>query len=269
MKAEISNLVKLQARDDEIRTLESRLAAIPKEVEALEREIATEKNDVKAAEDALAESQKRQRAAEGELSTAEEKASKYQNQLMSVKSNEEYTAMQKQIEATKNETGDVETKILQGLDTLEELEQERAAREQELKEGQKKVSGMEKELDDEKVKLEAELAERQEARVELLSVIPEDLFEEYQKNRGNTGRRRHGGGRGGALSGVAWCGYARKRSTSSSSGTSTTAVAALASSTTWKKRRPLRLDRDHSHQASHTLPLFPIRIKPLVRAGGA
>ena len=181
MKAEISNLVKLQARDDEIRTLESRLAAIPKEVEALEREIATEKNDVKAAEDALAESQKRQRAAEGELSTAEEKASKYQNQLMSVKSNEEYTAMQKQIEATKNETGDVETKILQGLDTLEELEQERAAREQELKEGQKKVSGMEKELDDEKVKLEAELAERQEARVELLSVIPEDLFEEYQK----------------------------------------------------------------------------------------
>ncbi len=181
MKAEISNLVKLQARDDEIRTLELRLAEIPKEVEALEREIATEKNDLKAAEVVLAEDRKRQRADEGELSTAEEKASKYQNQLMSVKSNEEYKAMQKQIEVTKNEIGDIETKIIQGLDTLEELEQERAAREQELKEGQKKVSGMEKELDDEKVKLEAELAERQEARVELLSVIPGDLFEEYQQ----------------------------------------------------------------------------------------
>ena len=181
MKAEISNLVELQARDDEIRTLESRLAEIPKEVEALEREIATEKNDLKAAEDALAEAQKRQRAAEGELSTAEEMARKYQNQLMSVKSNEEYKAMQKQIEVTKNEIGDVETKILQGLDTLEELEQERAARERELKEGQRKVSGMEKELEHETVKLEAELAERQKSRVELLSVIPGALFEEYQR----------------------------------------------------------------------------------------
>ena len=181
MKAEISNLVKLQARDDQIRALETRLAEIPKEVEELEREIATEKKNLKAAEDALAESQKQQRAAEGELSTAEEKASKYQEQLMSVKSNEEYKAMQKQIEVTKNEIGDLETKILQGLDTLEELEDQRGERERELKEGQIKVSGMEKELDAEKAKLEAELAERQKARKELLSTIPEDLFEEYQQ----------------------------------------------------------------------------------------
>lgn len=181
MKAEISNLVKLQVRDDQIRALETRLAEIPKEVEELEREIATEKKTLKAAEDGLAESQKQQRAAEGELSAAEEKASKYETQLMSVKSNEEYKAMQKQIEVTKNEIGDVETKILQGLDTLEELEAQRVERERELREGQIKVSGMEKELDAEKAKLEAELAERQQAREELLPLIPEDLFEEYQR----------------------------------------------------------------------------------------
>ena len=181
MKAEISNLVKLQVRDDQIRALETRLAEIPKEVEELQREIATEKKNLKAAEDALAESQKQQRAAEGELSAAEEKASKYETQLMSVKSNEEYKAMQKQIEVTKNEIGDVETKILQGLDTLEELEAQRSERERELKQGQIKVSGMEKELDAENAKLEAELAERQQAREELLPLIPEDLFEEYQR----------------------------------------------------------------------------------------
>ena len=181
MKSEISNLVKLQARDDEIRTLESRLAEIPKEVEALEKEIATERNNLKAAEHALAEGQKQQRAAEGELAAAEEKARKYQDQLMNVKSNEEYKAMQKQIESTKSEIGDVETKILQGLDKLEEFEATRAERERELKEGQTKVSGMEKELDAEKAKLEAELAERQKAREEILSVVPKDLFEEYQK----------------------------------------------------------------------------------------
>ncbi len=181
MKAEISNLVKLQGRDDEIRTLEIRLAEIPKEVEELEREIATEKKNLKDAEDAHTEAQKSQRAAEGELAAKEEQRSKYETQLMSVKSNEEYKAMQKQIEVVKREIGDVETKILQGLDTLEELESKRAERERELKEGQIKVSGMEKELDVEKAKFEAELAERQASRKELLSLIPEDLLAEYQK----------------------------------------------------------------------------------------
>lgn len=181
MKAEISNLVKLQARDDEIRALETRLAAIPKEVEELEREIAMEKKNLKDAEDALAEGQKNQRAAEGELAATEEKASKYQDQLMNVKSNEEYTAMQKQIEVTKKEIGDVETKILQGLDKIEELASARAERAKELEAGQKKVSGMEKELDAEKAKLEAELATRQSARKELLTLIPEDLLDEYER----------------------------------------------------------------------------------------
>lgn len=181
MKAEISNLVKLQARDDEIRVLESRLAEIPKEVAELEREIATEKKNLKAADDALAEGQKSQRAAEGQLAAKEEQRSKYETQLMSVKSNEEYTAMQKQIDVTKKEIGDVETKILQGLDTLEELESQRVERERELKQGQIKVGGMEKELDAEKAKLEGELAERKKSREELISLIPEELVAEYQK----------------------------------------------------------------------------------------
>ena len=181
MKEDISNLVKLQARDDEIRVLESRLAEIPREVEALEKEIATEKKNLKSAEDELAEAQKLQRAAESDLSANEEKLSKYQDQLMSVKTNDEYKAMERQIEVTKGEIGDVETRILQGLDALEELEAKKAERERELKEGQTKVSGMEKELDDEKQKLDAELHARQQARAELLSLIPGDLIGEYEK----------------------------------------------------------------------------------------
>ena len=187
MKVEITNLMKLQKIDDVIRALESRLAEIPKEVETLEKEIATEKENLKAAEDGLAEAQKGQRAAEGELSSAEEKFGKYQVQLMSVKSNDEYKAMQRQIEVTKGAISDVETKILEGLDAIEELEGKRATREQELEEGQKKVTGMEKELDAEKAKLEAELATESNGREVVLGIIPERLLGEYQtiaKTRG-------------------------------------------------------------------------------------
>ena len=180
MKAEIINLVKLQKLDDEIRALESRLAEIPKEVETLEKEIATEKENLRTVEEGLAEAQKDQRAAEGVLSSAEEKLGKYQDQLMNVKSNDEYKAMQRQIEVIKGEISDIETKILQGLDAIEELDEKRATREQELEEGQKRVAGMEKELDDEKGNLEAELAKRNDAREEMLGVIPDHLLGEYQ-----------------------------------------------------------------------------------------
>ncbi len=187
MKAEITNLVKLQKLDDVIRALESRLAEIPKEVETLEKEIATEKENLKAAEEGLAEAQKDQRAAEGVLAIAEEKLGKYQDQLMNVKSNDEYKAMQRQIDVTKGEISNVETKILQGLDAIEELDGKRAARGQELEEGQKKVAGMEKELDGEKATLEDELATRNDGRKKVFGVIPEGLLAEYQniaKTRG-------------------------------------------------------------------------------------
>ena len=187
MKVEITNLVKLQKLDDVIRALESRLAEIPKEVETLEKEIATEKANLKAAEDSLAVAQKDQRTAEGELSSAEDRLSKYQTQLMSVKSNDEYKAMQRQMEVTKSEIGDVETKILEGLDASEELEGKRATREQELADGQKKVAGMEKELEAEKAKLEAELVTQKDGRKVVLDVIPEAMLGEYQniaKTRG-------------------------------------------------------------------------------------
>lgn len=184
MKEDLTNLVKLQAKDDEIRALAGRLAEIPKEVRALEREIANEKKNLKDAEDALAEGEKAQRAAEGELADTEQKLSKYQEQLMNVKSNVEYKTMQHQIEATRGEISDVETRILEGLDTLEELKARRDERATELEQGQTKVAAMEKELDDERKKLEAELAARQQAREEILKLVPEDLFEEYTKIAG-------------------------------------------------------------------------------------
>lgn len=179
MLADIQNLVKLQALDDEIRALKSRLDAIPKEVEALEKEIATEKQNQAKAKEALEEAQKSQRAYEGELSTAEEKHSKYKDQLMNVKSNEEYKAMQKQIEIAKKLISDVEDKILQGLDVIEELKEKKKVRDDELEKGEQEVAAMEKELDAERAKLEAELSTRQSSRDALAPSISTEMLEEY------------------------------------------------------------------------------------------
>jgi predicted nucleic acid-binding Zn-ribbon protein len=190
MKAELSNLVKLQSVDDEIRALRSRLAKIPEEVDALEREIASEKKNLEEAKARLSEAEKQQRSYESDLSMAEEKREKYKDQLMKVKSNDEYKAMQKQIEASGADIGKIEDKILQGMDAIEELKANRRQREQELEKGEREIAAMEKELLAEKTKLEGELASRETSRKGLLGDIPEELFEEYRRiasTRGGVG----------------------------------------------------------------------------------
>lgn len=181
---DISNLVQLQKVDDEIRAIRSRLDKIPGEIRELEKEIATERANLKAAEEALAEGQKDRRAREGELGAAEERISKYNDQLMNVKSNDEYKAMQKQIEAAKKEVGALEEKILIGMDSIEELEKVRAKRAAELETGEREISAMEKEIRSEEAKLRQELAEREKAREEATGLVSEDLLDEYQKIAG-------------------------------------------------------------------------------------
>lgn len=181
MTPEIENLVRLQKVDDEIRALESRLRAIPKEIEALEKEIATERRNLDDAAKALAEAQKAHRANESALAATEEKVKKYRDQLMNVKTNDEYRLMQKQIEVAAGEVGEVEDRILQGYDAIKELEEKRKERQRELEKGQTEISATELALQAERAKLEAEHTERRSSREEILKGIPSDLFEDYNR----------------------------------------------------------------------------------------
>jgi uncharacterized protein len=181
MTAEIENLVRLQKVDDEIRALETRLAAIPKEIEALQKEIATERDNLDQATTAVAEGQKAQRAHEAKLSTAEEKVKKYKDQLMTVKTNDEYRVMQHQIEVATKEVSDVEDEILRDFDAVKELEQKKRTRQAELEKGQKEISALEKELETERTRLEGQASERRGAREILLREIPEDLLGDYER----------------------------------------------------------------------------------------
>lgn len=181
MMAELENLVRLQKLDDEIRVLESRLSQIPGEIAALEKEIASERQNLDQATNAVAEAQKAQRTHEAKLAGAEEKVRKYKDQLMSVKTNDEYRAMQHQIEAATKEVSDVEDEILRDFDTVKELEGKKRQRQAELEKGQKEISAMEKELGVERARLEAETGERRKSREALLPEIPGDLLEDYDQ----------------------------------------------------------------------------------------
>jgi len=179
MIVELENLVALQIRDLEIRALKSRLKVIPEEIDALEKEISDERANATLADERLGESLRTRRATEGELELLESRIAKYKDQLMEVKTNDEYRAMQKQIENAREEASSKEDKILAQMEEAEQLQKELTKRQSELREAQGRVKKMEAELEAEAKKLREELEQRNGQRKSLLEVLPEDLLSRY------------------------------------------------------------------------------------------
>jgi predicted nucleic acid-binding Zn-ribbon protein len=187
MISELENLIALQRNDLEIAAIESRLKTIPEEVAALQREVATERANVKTTEDRLGESVKARRALEGELQTVETRISKYKDQLMQVKSNEEYRAMQKQIEAAKEDASVHEDMILAKMEEADQLQEQLKARRQELDEGLVHVGKLEAELRSEEERLRAVLESKADRRRGLQQSIAKELYEQYEQIARNRG----------------------------------------------------------------------------------
>jgi predicted nucleic acid-binding Zn-ribbon protein len=150
----------------EFRAIQSRLRQIPEEVARLDQEVATERANAKAAEDRLNGSKKARRALESELELAEAKIGKYKDQLMLVKTNDEYRAMQKQIENAKEEIRDKEDRILAKMEEIERLHEELGQRGRELEKG--RLSQGTKGQPKPRARLSAELERRNAEREELM-----------------------------------------------------------------------------------------------------
>lgn len=181
MIRELENLVRLQRCDVEIHALESRLKAIPEQIADLQREVATERANVKSAEERLSECKRARRTLEGELELLETKINKYKDQLMQVKSNDEYRAMQKQIQTVKDDISAKEDMILVKMEEGDALQQDLRERKGELEQGLAHVRKLEGDLQAEASRLQSELELRQRDRDEIRKVLPANLLKQYQQ----------------------------------------------------------------------------------------
>ncbi len=172
MEPNLERLIRLQEYSLAIEEQARKLSGMPARMQDLEQSLARHRADVVKTRDELAESQKQRRKLEGDLQAVETKISKYQGQLMEVKTNKEYTAMLHEIEAVKEERGSIETRILQAMDAGEAVEasireketalageQERAtAGLAKLKQEEQEAADRRASLEKEKSRLESELS---------------------------------------------------------------------------------------------------------------
>ena len=181
MNSDLKILIRLQAVDLDIQKLRQKTEAFPAKSQALDDLLSSVKAVVSKTKDDIQGNQAKRKQLEVQVGHAESKISKYKEQLMSVKTNEEYKAMVKEIEYSQTSLGGTEDEILALMVEVETLEDALKAAEARLAEDEKTVrvdrSRLEELNSADTTALEAYLAERKV----LAQGISEDVFSRYER----------------------------------------------------------------------------------------
>jgi uncharacterized protein len=119
MLVDLERLVRLQQIETAADQARRRLDSLPLDHQALDARLAAAQSLVDAAKERLAASATERRNIEKELAVVQARLSKFKDQLMEVKTNKEYQAMQKEIATAEREVRSFEDRI---LDRMEEAE---------------------------------------------------------------------------------------------------------------------------------------------------
>src|SRR5262245_42686262 len=115
MHADLERLITLQRLDSTAADASRRLAEEPERQKVLDARLETVRGRVTGAKDALAANQNARRTIEKDVAVHQGRLSKFRDQLMAVKTNQEYQAMQKEIEFAQVEVKGLEDKILERM----------------------------------------------------------------------------------------------------------------------------------------------------------
>ena len=121
MNPDLERVIALQRLDSDAHDAQRRLADEPERAKALDARVEAAKERVASAKARLSENQNARRAIEKDVALHQGRLSKYRDQAMSVKTNQEYHAIQKEIEFAQAEIKMHEDKILERMLEADEL----------------------------------------------------------------------------------------------------------------------------------------------------
>jgi predicted nucleic acid-binding Zn-ribbon protein len=181
MNSDLEKLIDLQQVDARIGALRAEIAALPKHVHEIEAKLAGSKARVEAAQVAMKADETSKRKHEGDIQDQQQKVSKYRDQSLNVKTNQEYKALMEEIKFAEEKIAASEDKILEIMVAAD-------ARKETLKKAEAELKADTAENDREKevarqrtAEDEKELAELTGRRKELRSGVSEDVLRHYDR----------------------------------------------------------------------------------------
>ena len=181
MNPDLQHLIHLQELDLRAERNRRRVADIPVAQASLEARIAERTTAVDAVKQRIAASQASRREIEKDLAAVQGRLSKYKNQLMEVKTNKEYQAMQKEISVAEEEVSNQETRLLERMEEADALAAELKAAEAALKAEQSSVAGERTKLDSERDIVGRDLEQALAERGALIGQLSKEVLKIYDR----------------------------------------------------------------------------------------
>jgi predicted nucleic acid-binding Zn-ribbon protein len=178
---EIKKLVELQQLDIEIFGIKRELEWIPEKIAEYDASVKAKEGLFKGSEEKSKKLAVKKKEKEMELGTKEEAIKKHQGQLFQVKTNQEYSALQKEIASIGADKSILEEDILKLFDDIDAAEKE-VARDKDLFQKEKiKIESEKKQFEQKKSELETRLGTLNAQRAELAKNVNVEALAKYER----------------------------------------------------------------------------------------
>ena len=181
MNADLERVIALQRLDSEAGAARKKLAEAPERETSFDARLDAARQHVADAKAKLAVNQETRRAVEKEVAVHQGRLSKYRDQAMAVKTNQEYHAIQHEIAHAQGEIKKYEDQILEAMVEADDLTAT-------IKSSEAALASEQKTIDAERKKLQAEDAETQKAldalageRATIVASMDKQVLARYEK----------------------------------------------------------------------------------------
>ncbi|MBW7996181.1 MAG: hypothetical protein FVQ81_06345 [Candidatus Glassbacteria bacterium] len=178
-------LLALQALDLELDKFRQERKDLPAELEELEEAFSQAGSELETRETELKSLQVEIRDAEGKISQLDESQNKYKQQLLTVKTNREYSALLTEIEGVKREKDELEEAVIQKMGQVETVEATIEEGRGSAAEIEKQLNSQRKELAGRLKKLDGEIGKREKKSGKLASKVPGNVLGLYRRIMGS------------------------------------------------------------------------------------
>ncbi len=179
MLPEVEKLLTLQERDQRIRAFQNELHAIPEERRLKEKQIADSAARLEAAKTRMKQIEVERKKLEGDAQVKRDAIARYKQQQMQTRKNEEFAALNHEIEAAEKVIVSIEDREIELMEEAESLRPAVAEAERAHTEERAKLEAQIAELGKKAGNIQARLTELQSGREALTDGLDEDLLDQY------------------------------------------------------------------------------------------
>ena len=167
MNDAIAKLLIIQDRDSRIHKLTAEKAKLPAEIQSLTQRIAAARGKVEAAREQAKQYEKEQKKLDVDVEAKQQTINKYKTQLLAIKKNEEFHALQHEIKGVEDEIRLLEDRELEFMEKLENLKKTIKDEEAACKSTVTQLDAQIADLEKRGKLIEGQLADLQKERAEL------------------------------------------------------------------------------------------------------